>query len=153
MINIEAICDSRFIEAPPRKLSCRRSDAAKAGGAVMTDASGESIVQLQVSPFMVALAELKRAYADLAALDAAVPEPTKEKKQEKAVGDALEALRAAEWTFLRTQAARLIEIRERAMVVQEMLNRTELMGPPTDNVDRLMFDTLVCEILGPEFRE
>jgi hypothetical protein len=119
----------------------------------MTDISGENIVQLQVSPFMVALAELKRAYADLAALDAAVPEPTKEKKQEKAVGDALEVLRAAEWTFLRTPATRLIEIRERAMVVQEMLNRTELMGPPTDNVDRLMFDTLVCEILGSNARE
>jgi hypothetical protein len=79
----------------------------------------------KASPFRTALAEWKRANADLSEGEAAVTERN-ERKSDKAMSEALEVLREAEWKLLRTPAANFVDVRERAMVVQDMFNKATL---------------------------
>jgi hypothetical protein len=104
------------------------------------------------SPFRVALAEWRQALSDVTALDATPyraedPDTHADELDQKAE-QALERQRAAEWKLVRTPADGINDIRERALVVQDMFGRAALMGPPSDNVHRSMLDTLIAEILG-----
>jgi hypothetical protein len=70
-------------------------------------------------------------------------------ESEKVTLEALEVLKEAEWRLLRTPAANFVDVRDRAMVVQDMFNKATVGGEPTDNVHRHMLDVLVHEILSP----
>jgi hypothetical protein len=103
---------------------------------------------IETSPFRTALAEWKRAHADVSACEAAMTEENGD-EVDKAECEALKALSAAEWKLLRTPAGGIVDIRERAIVVQDLFNRARWMGAPTDNVHKYMLDALVYEILSP----
>jgi hypothetical protein len=107
------------------------------------------------SPFRIALAEFRQAYAELAAIDAAPLDLAKgdDKALEKVTDKALESRRNAEWKLVRTPADGIVDIRERALVVQDMFNRAAWIGDPTDNVHHAMLNVLVLEILSPAAKD
>lgn len=98
------------------------------------------------SKFMVAFAGLQRARADLATLTLNLDSS---KESDNKVSEALNALTNAEWNLVRTPADGLAEIRQRALVVQEMFDMAHYDGEPTDNRHRLMLSVLIGEILSP----
>jgi hypothetical protein len=76
---------------------------------------------IEASPFRTALAEWKRALADISACEAAVGN---EEEIEKVESQAIEVSMAAEWKLVRTPASGIVDIRERAMVVRKLFEYT-----------------------------
>jgi hypothetical protein len=107
---------------------------------------------IEASPFRAAYAELMQARATYTALDAA-----SQGDPDNPLDEAVVALKAAEWKLLQTPATGIVDIRYRAMVVQEMFGEAA-WGKPTDanlsaqSADRrrqLMLAALIHEILSP----
>jgi hypothetical protein len=101
----------------------------------------------QPSVFCVAMAQWMKARAAVAARNADPYDPD-EKDDDEPMAAALLAEHAAEWKLISAPANGIAEIRERAMVVQQMFNFAAWAGKPTDNRHRAMLDVLVAEILA-----
>jgi hypothetical protein len=115
----------------------------------MTAINDNGSAKNEASPFRAAIAEWKIACAEVSALDAhddAVG--INNENADRRMDAALKARADAEWKLLRTPAAGIVEMRWRALAVQEMFSRAVWEGEPTDNRHRLMLDALVSEILS-----
>lgn len=138
------------LPSAPRKKK-RRDFGAGGGGAVMSDSkSAES----DASPFRIAYADWMRARATVAALEVCEEVGFEaEKENERQTAAAFEVRADAEWKLMRTPAGSIVEIRYRALVVQEMFSDASWRGDPTDNRHHLMLAALVSEILSPVAEE
>jgi len=70
-----------------------------------------------------------------------------EAASDEKTGAALEVLSEAEWQLIKTPATHLMEIRQRAQIVQEMFDAADDAGEPTDNRHRVMLSVFISEIL------
>ena len=68
--------------------------------------------------------------------------------EDKPINDAIGALIAAEWKLLSTPAKGIVEVQERAVVVQHLFNEEASSGTPSDNRHRVMLDLLIAEIIA-----
>jgi hypothetical protein len=105
----------------------------------------------KASPFRSAFTEWKSACAALCTYetDLADKADINDEEHERQLVAAMKAKDDAEWNLLRTPAHGILEIRWRALAVQEMFTEATWNGEPTDNRHYLMLNALVSEILSP----
>jgi hypothetical protein len=111
----------------------------------MNDAANVVRLGTPASPFRTALANLKRTEANVYAIEATADDGD---EHDDIMGKANTALWDSEWQLLRTPATGIVEIRQRALIVQELFSKAAWIGERADNIDRLMLDVLVAEILS-----
>ena len=105
------------------------------------------------SPMMLAYVEWQQARAALHQVDvdtAASPRDSDEGK-EKPLIDAMKRVDASEWKIIQACAHDTLDVRVRAMALQQVFLDAEMSGEPTDNRHLMMLSALIHDVLDPRF--
>ena len=104
------------------------------------------------SPMVLAHAEWVQARAALEQVD--IDELSREQPtdDDQLASDALDRVAASEWKIIQTPAQNMLDVRLRAMTLQQVFFDMEMAGEPTDNRHQLMLAALIHDVLDPKFQ-
>jgi len=102
------------------------------------------------SPMMVAYAEWQQARAALQQADLDVSASASLDRDER-LTEAMTRVDQSEWKIVQTCAENGLDVRLRAMALQQVFLDAEMAGEPTDNRHHMMLSALIHDVLDPQF--
>jgi hypothetical protein len=101
------------------------------------------------SPMMLAYVEWQQARAALHQAD--VDTAASPRDSEQPLIDAMKRVDASEWKIIQACAHDTLDVRVRAMALQQVFLDAEMSGEPTDNRHLMMLSALIHDVLNPRF--
>ena len=102
------------------------------------------------SPMMVAYAEWHQARAALQQGDLDVSASVSLDRDER-LTEAMTRVDQSEWKIVQTCAENGLDVRLRAMALQQVFLDAEMAGEPSDNRHHMMLSALIHDVLDPQF--
>ena len=102
------------------------------------------------SPMELAYAEYEQARALLQQADIAVSASPQSLDEDSRLNEAMERLDASEWKIIRTCAKNGLDVRLRAMALQQVFLDAEMAGEPTDNRHLMMLAALIYDVFDAQ---
>jgi hypothetical protein len=99
---------------------------------------------------MVAYAEWQQARAALQQADLDVSASASLDRDER-LTEAMTRVDQSEWKIVQTCAENGLDVRLRAMALQQVFLDAEMAGEPTDNRHHMMLSALIHDVLDPRF--
>jgi hypothetical protein len=103
------------------------------------------------SPMGVAYAEWQQARAALQQADLDVSTSPASLNHDERLTEAMTRVDQFEWKIVQTCAENSLDVRLRAMALQQVFLDAEMAGEPTDNRHHMMLSALIHDVLDPRF--
>ena len=103
------------------------------------------------SPMVVAYAEWQQARAALQQADLDVSTSSASLDHDERLTDAMTRVDQSEWKIIQTRVENGLDVRLRAMALQQVFLDAEMAGEPTDNRHHMMLSALIHDVLDPRF--
>ena len=100
---------------------------------------------------VVAYAEWQQARAALQQADLDVSTSSASLDHDERLTDAMTRVDQSEWKIIQTRVENGLDVRLRAMALQQVFLDAEMAGEPTDNRHHMMLSALIHDVLDPRF--
>jgi hypothetical protein len=114
------------------------------GSQPQSEPAGPSPMELAHAEWQQARAALQQTSFDTAASSPALSE-------DERLTSAMKRVDASEWAIIQTCAENGLDVRLRAMALQQVFLDAEMEGEPTDNRHFMMLSALIHDVLDPRF--